>query len=191
MAFDINKEEIRVVGHRSDWIEKYRKEAAALSEIFSGRPVRIEHIGSTAVPGLMAKPIIDIAIKLEAVEAITEYVPALTGRGYIYFGEFVLPRWHYLCRGDPRDFNLHVVDGTTEHWDLWIRFRDILLCDPRVRGEYQSLKTELARKYRYERQKYTDGKADFVNKALRAGMLTPQADPDKRALSASAYKTAS
>jgi len=167
MAFDIDKEEIHVVDHRSDWPEKYRKEATMLATILKNHPLEMAHIGSTAVPGLKAKPIVDIAVKFADVAVIPEYVPALEEYGYHYFGEFIFPRWHYLCRGEPREFNLHVVDGTTEHWEVWNRFRHILMTNDRIRNEYQQLKSELAQKYRYERQKYTEGKTEFVTRILR------------------------
>lgn len=167
MAFDIDKEEIHVVQHCPDWIDKFRREADALTGIFCNHPFEIEHIGSTAVPGLKAKPIVDIAVKFETVETVSEYLKPLEEYGYHYFGEFILPRWHYLCRGEPREFNLHIVDDTTEHWEVWIRFRDILLTNERIREEYQQLKADLAEKHRYERQKYTQGKAGFVTRILQ------------------------
>lgn len=168
MPFDLDKEEIHVVNHQPNWAEKYRKEAETLSGIFCKHPFLMEHIGSTAVPGLKAKPIVDIAVRFDSVEVVSEYVKPLTEYGYHYFGEFIFPRWYYFCRGAPREFNLHVVDSTTEHWDVWVRFRDILLRDDRIREEYQTLKTELAEKYRCERKKYTEGKTEFVARVLRA-----------------------
>jgi GrpB-like predicted nucleotidyltransferase (UPF0157 family) len=149
-----------------EWAVKFEREKPALSAALAPHSHRIEHIGSTAVPGAIAKPIIDIAILLDSVALIPSLVPPLAGLGYEHLGEFGLPGRHFFVKGDPRSFHLHLVDSTTDHWQRWIRFRDILRGNPAILREYEELKVSLAQKYFEDREKYTAAKSTFVNAIL-------------------------
>jgi len=165
----IDKEEIRLASHLSEWSERFDREKERLLPFLTRYRPQIEHIGSTAVPGLSAKPIVDIAVKLENVDSVSDLVAPLSTLEYYCLGELVSPRCHTFCRGAPREYNLHFVDDTTEHWRRWIRFRDILRNDPSVRKEYAELKSGLASEHRFQRRMYTAGKTDFINGVLGLG----------------------
>jgi len=173
----MENEEIRVVEHDPAWGKKYRREAALLEPVFSKGDCEIEHIGSTAVDGLAAKPIIDIAIRIPTVADIPNMILPLAALGYQYEGEFGLPGRHFFTRGKPREYHLHIVDDTTDHWERWITFRDLLRRDPGVREEYLALKLGLADRFRAEREKYTAGKANFINAIVDAQRDGPGTKP--------------
>jgi GrpB-like predicted nucleotidyltransferase (UPF0157 family) len=162
----MSADSIKIVSHRDEWRDKYEAEKAALSQALRRYDHTIEHIGSTGVDALDAKPIVDIAILVDSVERVPEIQNPLYALGYTYVGEYGLPGRHFFTKGDPREFHLHLVDRTTDHWNRWLRFREILKEDPAVRRRYQALKRALARKYRHEREKYTAGKTEFIDHVL-------------------------
>jgi GrpB-like predicted nucleotidyltransferase (UPF0157 family) len=145
------------------WAAKFRKEKAVLAAAMHARTTQIEHIGSTAVRGLSAKPIVDIAVKLPSVKAVPRLVGPLAAVGYTYAGEYGLPGRHFFIKGKPREFHLHLVDGSTDHWDRWLIFRNLLRRSPQLRKKYEDLKKDLARKYADQRPKYTAAKSAFVD----------------------------
>jgi GrpB-like predicted nucleotidyltransferase (UPF0157 family) len=78
-------------------------------------------------------------------------------------GEFGLPGRHFFIKGDPRAYHLHVVDSTTDHWQRWTTFRDLLRTDPLLLKRYERLKVALAGLYHSNREKYTAAKSSFIN----------------------------
>ena len=151
-----------------DRLDRFEWERIGLDHIFDGRnnPVEIEHIGSTAVEGLPAKPVIDIAVRMNDLCRIEEYIPLLRDAGYRHLGEYGLPGRQFFVKSIPYLVHLHVVDGGTPYWDLWIKFRDILRENEDVKQRYLELKEDLAQRYGDERTKYTAGKSDFINGVL-------------------------
>ncbi|MEZ5987792.1 MAG: GrpB family protein [Planctomycetota bacterium] len=138
---------------------------------------RIEHFGSTAVPGLAAKPIIDVLVEVGDLGATRDRIaPLLEARGYEYLwrptrGDDGEPFYAWFIRRDPvsgrRTHHLHVVEpGMTEHWDR-LRFRDALRADPGLARDYEALKRRLAADHPRDRVAYTEGKAAFIERATR------------------------
>lgn len=162
----MSKEEIKLVDYKSEWTDKFNLEKDKIREVLKPYSCETEHIGSTSVIQMTAKPIIDIAIKLETVEHVTKLVRPLSNLSYTYKGEYGLKGRHFFEKGNPRQYHLHIVDDTTEHWMRWIKFRDLLRKNKTIREEYIKLKTELAEKFHYERDKYTQGKSDFINSMI-------------------------
>lgn len=158
---------VQVVAFQNGWFDRYEQERERLQAVGNVAPLDIEHIGSTSVRGLAAKPIIDIALRLATVRQVPDLIEPLACLDYTYEGEYGLPGRHFFTRGEPRAFHLHLVDDTTNHWWRWITFRDLLRRDPALRQAYQQLKYELACKYRFDRAKYSDSKSDFINSAVQ------------------------
>lgn len=129
----------------------------------------IEHIGSTSVPGLAAKPIIDLMASVTDMDAITnpptkDWVlvpPHLDGRPWRRF--FVKPD----PTGTRRRAHLHVITAGHPRWSAQLRFRDALRADPKLAGEYAALKRRLAVECAHDREAYGEGKSDFVAGVLR------------------------
>ena len=135
---------------------------------------RIEHFGSTAVPGLAAKPIVDLLVEVTDLEATRARVaPVLEAQGYDYFwrpthGDDGPPFYAWFIKRDPRTgartHHIHMVEaGFAEHWDRLL-FRDYLREHPEVAGEYERLKRELASASSHDRVSYTSGKTAFVQR---------------------------
>ena len=158
---------IDIVAYQDDWSDKYERERVRLYPVVKDVAKGIEHIGSTSVPGMAAKPIIDIAVHLATVKQVPELLEPLARLDYAYEGEYGLPGRHFFTKGEPRAFHLHLVDDTTNHWQRWIVFRVLLRGDPKLCQAYQQLKCELARKYRFDRATYSESKSDFIDAAVR------------------------
>ncbi len=164
-------EEIDIVPYDSSWPREFEKEKNHLRECLPRELIkRIEHFGSTAIPNLAAKPVIDMLVEVTSLEATKErIVPVLEGQGYDYFwrathGEDGPPFYAWFIKRDAagnRTHHIHMVEADFEHWDRLL-FRDYLIDHPEVAREYEILKLKLARDYSHDRIAYTEGKAEFV-----------------------------
>lgn len=136
----------------------------ALREV--GGVIAIEHVGSTAVPGLAAKPIIDIMIGVREVAVGERCIEPMEGLEYQYRGEAGIPGRHYFRKGSPRSHHVHLVKHSSEFWQNHLLFRDYLRAHEDAAREYAALKRELAQRHRDDRVAYTDAKDPFVKAAL-------------------------
>ena len=153
------------------WPRRFEHEKSRLLGIFSADHV-IEHIGSTAVPGLAAKPIIDIMVGVNRLKEAEARIPALEEMGYEYVPDFEveLPERRYFRRPapPPRTHHLHVVVLGEAFWNRHIHFRDYLRLHPEVAQRYQELKERLATEHALDRGEYTDAKTPFIQSIERA-----------------------
>ena len=151
------------------WPAIFDYERDQLARVLGGR-VRIEHIGSTAVPGLGAKPIIDVMAGAPDIAHIEACIPALQACGYQYVPEFErsIPERRYLRRtdGQPGNFHLHAVAEGSAFWIAHLAFRDALRASSALADDYWKLKQALAARFPDDRAAYTDGKGDFIRKVL-------------------------
>lgn len=173
-------EEISIAPYDPAWPDWFRRERDHLRACLPTELLgRIEHFGSTAVPGLSAKPIVDVLVEVTDLEvAKQKIVPILEAQGYDYFwratkGEDGPPFYAWFIKRDPdsgaRTHHIHMVEHHFPHWDS-LRFRDHLITNPDIAREYQSLKRRLVAQHPHDRIAYTRGKAEFIdrvtNKAL-------------------------
>jgi len=151
------------------WPAIFDHEARRLEALFDGA-ARIEHIGSTAVPGLGAKPIVDILLGAPDVPFIEARIPALVAQGYRYVPEFErsMPQRRYFTRtdGQPGNFHLHAVAQDSAFFRSHLAFRDALRADAALAGEYWKLKQRLAARFPNDRAAYSDGKSAFIREVL-------------------------
>jgi GrpB-like predicted nucleotidyltransferase (UPF0157 family) len=148
------------------WPALYEEEKALMVAVIGPSIVGIEHIGSTAVPGLGAKPIIDIMIGIRTLDE----APALYGRlaaiGYEYAPEFeeLIPERRFFRKGPVafRTHHLHVVEFGDDFWVRHLLFREYLRRHAEVAHEYEQLKRKLAAEYTENRQGYTEAKTSFI-----------------------------
>ena len=163
---------VTLVEYDPAWPAEFEKERARLAETLGewlAGP--IEHIGSTAVPGLGAKPILDIMAPVESLERSRPAIEAARQLHYVYFPY----RWevmHWFCKPSPsmRTHHLHLVPLNSRLWIERLAFRDHLRRHPEVAAEYAALKTSLAARYPNDREAYTDAKAPFVQRVLAAAL---------------------
>ncbi len=159
---------IVIVDYDESWPEKFAVAAAELWVAVAPWIVEIEHVGSTAVPGLAAKPVIDIQVGVSSLRATPEIVAAIEGLGYEYVPEFEreLPNRRYFRRSSVagvRTHQIHLVERSDHGWwDRHILFRDWLSDHAVDRDRYAELKRALAVEYRTDRVGYTDAKSAFI-----------------------------
>lgn len=147
------------------WPAKFESEKAALAKAL-GVTAEIHHIGSTAVAGLMAKPVIDILVAVESLDSPKDLIDALSGLGYTHQSHDDDAHRLFFRKGSPREYHVHVVKVNS--WTYWrhLLFRDILRSDPRAREEYTRLKEELAGTFHEDREAYTGGKGEFIDRKV-------------------------
>jgi GrpB-like predicted nucleotidyltransferase (UPF0157 family) len=156
---------IVVVSYDPRWPALFDAEAARLRHALGEIAVRIEHIGSTAVPGLAAKPVIDIQISVEGLEPPTPYSGPLESIGYGNWRDVHEPN-HRFCRDEPRHHHVHLVVAEGDLEPLRPLFRDYLVAQPQVAREYGELKANAAATHGHDRDAYTLSKSKFIEGAL-------------------------
>jgi GrpB-like predicted nucleotidyltransferase (UPF0157 family) len=160
---------VRIVRHRTEWSVLYCAEAEKIKSCLGDIAVDIQHVGSTAVPGLISKPIIDVAIAVNSHEAISAVVKRLPDIGYIDKGDQGASGGYLLVKEsepDVRIFHIHIVEINDVQWRNYINFRDCLCRDAKTREEYAKLKRTLAAKFQTDRESYTNGKEQFIRDVL-------------------------
>lgn len=162
-----------LVPYTPSWRERFHEERRILAEVLPQHFV-IEHIGSTAVVGLAAKPIIDIMIGANSLAEIEQVIPALERLGYEYLpqNEAAIPERRFLAKPivRPRHFHLHCVVLGGKFWREHLAFRDRLRADPALAQEYEALKLRLAQQFGDDRAGYTDAKSDFILEVVKQAM---------------------
>ena len=169
-------EQVVLKDYNSQWPEQFEEEAQHLRQATGKAVVAVEHIGSTAIPGLSAKPIIDILLVVSTLSAGEESVPALEALGYEYRGENGIPGRLFFRKGlvqYRRTHHLHLVEMGHEQRSSLLSFRDYLRTHPDEAGRYDALKRELSVRFREDRSAYSDGKTAFIN-AMLAKAGTPR-----------------
>lgn len=154
-------------GYQDEWSDAFVRERERLLAALGDPVVEIEHVGSTAVLGMRAKPLIDVMIGLERLEDYEALVPVMEGLGYEYKGEFGIPGRHFFVLGDPTTHHVHMVEHGRHFWRLNLHFRDALRRDPSARERYEAEKVRLAEEFADCREKYTAGKNEIIQALLR------------------------
>ncbi len=162
---------IEIVDYDPNWPTAFEAEAERLANVLGPWLVEIAHVGSTAVPGLAAKPVIDIQVGVTSLEQDGRIVAAVAACGYEYVPDFEdqFPERRYFRRGQDghRTHQVHLVERTNaEWWDRHVRFRDWLRSHPEDRDAYAELKRALAVAHRDDRVAYTDAKTHFINAVI-------------------------
>jgi GrpB-like predicted nucleotidyltransferase (UPF0157 family) len=157
------QEPVVIVEYDPRWPVMFEEEKALLQKTIGGKVQVFEHMGSTAVPGLGAKPIIDIIAAVRRLEEAEACVEPLQALNYVYVPEFntVIPERRFF-RKVPRTHHLHFTTAETEFWKRQLLFRDYLRLHPETAQEYFRLKVELAAKFGSDRDGYTNAKTEFI-----------------------------
>ena len=181
MRFEMYKEDaIKLEPYNPAWFLLAMREIEKLREVLPACHVLdIQHVGSTAIPGLLAKPIIDIQIAVDSLSAIkSQAINQLKALGYAFWNENPDPTRLFFVKGmppygDKREAHVHIVEPASKHWQDKLQFRDYLLAHPNTAHDYAQLKQALAEAYHYDREQYTQSKTSFIEAVLR------QASQDK------------
>jgi GrpB-like predicted nucleotidyltransferase (UPF0157 family) len=159
---------VSLVEYDPRWPQLFEEERARLLPVLKPWLAgHIEHIGSTAVPGLAAKPVIDIMAGVSSLEESRDAIPALQSLDYLY-APYNSEAEHWFCKPAPsrRTHHLHIVPVVSAAWISCIAFRDRLRKDDLLAAEYLQLKRGLAASFQHDRERYTSGKTEFVSRLI-------------------------
>jgi GrpB-like predicted nucleotidyltransferase (UPF0157 family) len=157
---------IQIRDYDPTWPLLYEREEARIRSVLGDRVSRLEHVGSTSVPGLPAKPIIDIVLEVDDSAVESAYLPDLEAAGYVL--QIREPEWfeHRVLKGPDTNVNLHVFTADCSEVDRMLLFRDRLRANRADREAYAAAKRELAaRDWKYVQQ-YADAKTEVVRDIL-------------------------
>jgi GrpB-like predicted nucleotidyltransferase (UPF0157 family) len=157
---------VRVVPYDPAWPLLFNAEARRIELALAPRSIVLEHTGSTSVPGLAAKPVLDILAGFVAESAVAPYIERLVSIGYIHRGERGIPGREFFRRGAPRAYHIHLAAIGSAFWREHLAFRDYLRTHPSVRDEYARLKQALAAQFPNDRESYIEAKASFVRQVI-------------------------
>jgi GrpB-like predicted nucleotidyltransferase (UPF0157 family) len=161
---------VKLSQHHDEWARLFEKEKQLLLKTFGDHIITIEHVGSTAIPGVPAKPLIDINIAISSLDdaAIEEFVETLQKLDYSYMHKF--PNRRFFTKGPEKNRTHHlnlVKAGSEVGWNDHLLFRDYLRRNKTTRDEYAALKTKLAQKFADDRASYTKEKERFIQKIIK------------------------
>ena len=158
---------ITLVEYDSSWPELFEQESNRIHSVLGSKALQIEHVGSTSIPGLCAKPIIDILLVVKDSADESSYVPALAAAGYVL--QIREPDWfeHRLFKGPDTDINLHVFSLGTSEIDKMLRFRDWLRTNDTDRDKYAQVKRSLAKNKWRHVQHYANAKTSIVQEIMK------------------------
>ena len=169
MALGVKNGTARLEEHDPKWKGMADSLIAELHEVLKDDAIDIQHVGSTAINGIPAKPIIDVAVAVNDVSIAEKYADILEKHGLHYMGEIVKTQ-RMFCKSTPgmddRTHHVHFVNINAKEWENYLNFRDYCNTHPDVAKAYGDLKREMAEKYADERLKYHDGKHEFVERVL-------------------------
>jgi len=164
-------EPIRLSAYDPSWPSRFEEERVALEDAIGEWIVGgVHHVGSTAVVGLEAKPIIDILVGVRSLDESRACFEPLAQLKYMY-APYLPEEMHWFCKPHPsrRTHHLHLVPVGTQRYADELAFRDRLRVDQRAAEEYLALKRDLARRFAHDREAYTDAKSSFVRRVLDQG----------------------
>ena len=166
---------ITLVEYNPDWPKAFEQEYRLLLHTLEDSVAQIEHIGSTSVPGLVSKPIIDIMVGLADFSMADSLVPKIVNLGYTYFPEFedVLPNRRFFKKllGGEATHHIHMTEIGSEFWQRHLLFRNYLRCNRETAEEYASLKKELAKQDWEVSNDFAEAKTDFIKRVEEQAAL--------------------
>ena len=152
-----------VVPYNEEWVELYRKEASLLAELFGDLLSEIHHFGSTAIPGIYAKPVIDILPVVKDIIRVDSYNDRMKALGYVPMGEYgISGRRFFFKGGRNRTHQVHIFQTGNSEIQRHLSFRDYLRSHPEDAQRYSVLKQDLAKKFPTDIESYCNGKSEFV-----------------------------
>ncbi len=174
---------ILIADYDPRWATMYAEESSRIQTVIGEWLLGIEHVGSTSVPGLAAKPIVDMMPGLRSLDDAPPVISAMEGLGYQYIADYEdeLPERRYFVRPPGRGyrhkrlFHVHAVETTSAFWRRHLAFRDYLRTHAETAAEYAALKRRLATEYGADRVGYTEAKTEFIT-GTEALALAERAD---------------
>ena len=169
MSLGLKRGTVQLEAHDKQWDETAAQTIKTLKSILGDDAIDIQHIGSTAIPAIKAKPIIDIAVGVDDLDRVLLHNEQLQQEGIFYRGSDVEHQLLYVMgdmEKDTRTHHIHVVKWNGTEWNNYIHFRDYLNANENAALQYQKLKEELESKYAGDRIGYTSGKQNMIDNIL-------------------------
>lgn len=167
MTLGLIRGTVNLLPHEEQWDKTAKETILALKSLLGNVAIDIQHIGSTAINGIYAKPIIDIAVAVDSLDSIKPYIDLLEQNGIIFRNEDVCGQLLFVIGDDEtRTHHIHIVIWNSAVWQNYINFRDYLNTFPEQAKKYESLKLKLASKFADNRQSYTVGKQELIETIL-------------------------
>ena len=161
--------EVIVVAHDPAWAGEFREESSRIAAIFGQELLSIHHIGSTAIPGMSAKPIVDIMLVVRDILKVEASNADMIQLGYTPMGEYGIAGRRFFFKGDKvRTHQVHSYQPDNPEVNRHLDFRDYLIAHVDEARQYAQLKASLAEQHRYDIEAYTQGKAAFIQGVLAA-----------------------
>jgi len=156
---------IRIVAYDPAWAVEAQDELRRIKETLGPLAVRLEHVGSTAVPGLAAKPILDLQLSVADIQMRTRYVGALERLGYLFVPDPEFADFHFFAKPPtrPRSHHLHVCQLGSEHEARHLAVRDFLRAHRHEAAKYEALKREVLERHPQDRLAYIAGKERYLS----------------------------
>lgn len=161
---------VELSSHQKEWDKNAKNVILELKQLFGNAAVDIQHVGSTAIHSIYAKPIIDIVIGLHDLNDISSYRKLLEEHGFIFRGEDVAGQMLFVMgdfEKDTRTHHIHAVKWDGTEWKNYINFRDYLNCHPDKAMIYDACKKKLALQFPDDRRSYTEGKQECIECLLK------------------------
>lgn len=170
MTLGLKRGTVKLEPHNKQWEIQAKKSITKLHNILDGFAIDIQHIGSTSIPSISAKPIIDIVVGVNNVSDILSYNTELENQGFFFRPSDDKSQLLYVMgdfNADTRTHHIHIVKWNGKEWKDYLNFRDFLIANPLIAKEYQTLKKQLAKKYYNNRSSYTKAKNEFITEILQ------------------------
>lgn len=165
----LEKGVVRLVPHEKIWEENFEQEKIVLKNALGDLALDIQHVGSTSIPTIMAKPILDVGVGVKDVAALRATIPLLQQAGYDV-GDKIEEKGEVLGRRGGDEIRTHLIHvevlGST-NWDNHIIFRDYLLAHPDVAKEYEQIKLKFQQEFANDRKGYVNAKIEFVQSVIQ------------------------
>ena len=161
---------VEVVPHDPRWRDAFEAEAKLVAAALGDNVAAVHHVGSTAIPGIYAKPVIDLLVEVSDIEGVDARSPAMESLGYEVMGEYGIPGRRYFRKDDPqgvRTHHVHAFESGTAEVERHLAFRDYMLAHPGDAQRYSELKRRLAQEHPQSMDGYMDGKDDFIKEIDR------------------------
>ena len=168
---------VKLISHQEEWDKNAENVILELKQLFGNAAVDIQHVGSTAIHSIYAKPIIDIVIGLRDLNDISPYMQLLEEHGFIFRGEDVAGQMLFVMGNfekDTRTHHIHAVKWNGTEWKNYINFRDYLNCHPDKAMIYDACKKKLALQFPDDRKSYTEGKQECIECLLKEAYIWRQ-----------------
>lgn len=169
MELGLKRGAVALEPHNAEWEKNAKETIYVLKTILGSDAVDIQHVGSTAIKEIMAKPIIDIAVAVKDFGDVLRHEEALKDAGIIFRGEDVAEQLLFVMgdfEKDTRTHHIHVVKWDEQQWRNYLNFRDYLNANPLAAVQYSKLKEKLAAVYPDNRKAYTEGKRQLIDEIL-------------------------